>query len=209
LQFPLATNSATRAYYARLATINHGQLAADMRAVANDPSDPAALQRLSASSPYNNAHLRTTCTPTLLTGGDAENALPQEARATVNCRILPGVPAAQIQAQIANAIADPGIDVKPVEPAPTAPPSPTNPSLFATIGNVARQVWGHGIPVSAYMSAGASDSVFLRAAGMPSYVFNGIPYDVDDDRSHAPNERILVRSFHDSLQFDYLLLKSL
>ena len=59
------------------------------------------------------------------------------------------------------------------------------------------------------MSAGASDSVFLRAAGVPSYVFNGIAYDVNDDRSHAPNERILVRSFDESLRFDYLLLKSL
>lgn len=209
LQFPLATNSATRGYYAQLATVNTGEAAADMRAVAHNPPDPVALRRLATRSPYDNAHLRTTCVPTLLTGGDAENALPPMARATINCRIMPGVPPSQVQARIVQALDDPAIDVKPVAPAPAAPPTPIDPALFAEIGRVAQQVWGHVVPVSAYMSAGASDSVFLRAAGIPSYVFNGIAYDVNDDRSHAPNERILVRSFDESLRFDYLLLKSL
>ena len=100
LDFPLHTNSATRGYYARLATLYNGQTAADMRAVAHDPSDPAAMQRLATSSPYNNAHLRTTCVPTLLAGGDAENALPQMARATVNCRILPDEDPAAVPATV-------------------------------------------------------------------------------------------------------------
>lgn len=209
LEFPLTTNSASRAYFAQLATVNAGGAAAEMRAVAHDPSDPAALRQLAARSPYDNAHLRTTCVPTLLTGGDAENALPQIARATVNCRIMPGVPPSQVQARIVQVLGDAAIEVAPVAPAPTALPSPIDPALFGEIGRVAQRVWGRAIPVSAYMSAGASDSVFLRAAGVPSYVFNGIAYDVNDDRSHAPNERILVRSFDDSLQFDYLLLKAL
>ena len=209
LEFPFATNSASRAYFARLATINTGDIAAEMRGVAHDPSDPTALRQLAARSPYDNAHLRTTCVPTLLTGGDAENALPQVARATINCRIMPGDSPSQIQARIVQALGDSAIEVQPVAPAPTAPPSPIDPALFGEVGRVAQRVWGHAIPVSAYMSAGASDSVFLRAAGVPSYVFNGIAYDVNDDRSHAPNERILVRSFDESLRFDYLLLKSL
>ncbi|MBS0381858.1 MAG: M20/M25/M40 family metallo-hydrolase [Proteobacteria bacterium] len=209
LEFPLATNSASRAYFARLATVNTGNTAAAMRGVAHDPSDPAALRQLAARSPYDNAHLRTTCVPTLLTGGDAENALPQVARATINCRIMPDESPSKIQAQIVQALGDSAIEVQPVAPAPTAPPSPIDPALFDEVGRVAQRVWGHAVPVSAYMSAGASDSVFLRAAGVPSYVFNGIAYDVNDDRSHAPNERILVRSFDESLQFDYLLLKAL
>ena len=209
LEFPLHTNSATRGYYARLATLYKGQMAADMRAVAHDPSDPAAVKRLAASSPYNNAHLRTTCVPTLLTGGDAENALPQMARATVNCRIMPDEPPAQVEAKIKQALNDPQIVVAPVAPAPTSPPSPINKALFTHIGATAMAVWGHSMPISPYMSAGASDSVFLRAAGMPSYVFNGIAYDVNDDRSHGQDERILVKSYYQSLAFNYVLLKSL
>ncbi|AND69000.1 hypothetical protein ATSB10_15460 [Dyella thiooxydans] len=209
LEFPLHTNSATRGYYAQLATLYTGSTAADMRAVAHDPSDPAAMQRLAASSPYNNAHLRTTCVPTLLAGGDAENALPQMARATVNCRILPDEPPAQVEAAIRQALDDPQIEVAPVAPAPASPPSPIDPALFAQVARTAKAVWGHAMPVSPYMSAGASDSVFLRAAGMPSYVFNGIPYDVDDDRSHGQDERILVKSYYQSLDFDYRLLKNL
>jgi len=209
LEFPLHTNSATRGYYARLATLYKGQMAADMRAVAHDPSDPAAVKRLAASTPYNNAHLRTTCVPTLLTGGDAENALPQMARATVNCRIMPDEPPAQVEAKIKQALNDPQIVVAPVAPAPTSPPSPINKALFAHIGAAAKAVWGHSMPISPYMSAGASDSVFLRAAGMPSYVFNGIAYDVNDDRSHGQDERILVKSYYQSLAFNYVLLKSL
>ncbi len=209
LEFPLHTNSATRGYYARLATLYSGQLAADMRAVAHDPSDPAAVKRLAATTPYNDAHLRTTCVPTLLTGGDAENALPQMARATVNCRIMPDEQPAHVEAMIKQALADPQIAVAPVAPAPTSPPSPINKVLFAHIGEAAKAVWGHAMPVSPYMSAGASDSVFLRAAGMPSYVFNGIAYDVNDDRSHGQDERILVKSFYESLAFNDQLLKGL
>ena len=209
LEFPLHTNSATRGYYARLATLYKGPMAADMRAVARDPSDPEAVKRLAASSPYNNAHLRTTCVPTLLTGGDAENALPQMARATVNCRIMPDEPPARVEAKIRQALNDSQIVVAPVAPAPASPPSPINKALFARIGAAARAVWGHAMPVSPYMSAGASDSVFLRAAGMPSYVFNGIAYNVNDDRSHGQDERILVKSYDQSLAFNYVLLKSL
>lgn len=209
LDFPLHANSATRGYYARLATLYTGQTAADMRAVANDPADPAAMSRLAASTPYNNAHLRTTCVPTLLAGGGAENALPQMVRATINCRIMPDEPPARVEERIRQALNDPQIVVAPVAPAPSSPPSPISKDLFAQVAAAARAVWGRNMPVSPYMSAGASDSAFLRAAGMPSYVFNGIAYDVNDDRSHGQDERILVKSYDQSLQFNYALLENL
>ena len=107
-----------------------------------------------------------------------------------------------------QALADPAIVVARVAPVQPSPPSPVDPALFAHIATVASSLWGP-IPMSPYMSAGASDSIFLRAAGMPSYVFNGIAYDVDDDRSHGQDERILVSSYYQSLEFDYRLLKDL
>lgn len=208
LEFPLRSNAATRGYYATLAKDYLGALAADMRAVAREPSDPAAMARLAASSPYNNAQLRTTCVPTLLAGGHAENALPQVARATINCRLLPDEDPDRVDAMLKQAIADPAVELARVAPPPPSPPSPVDPALFAQITKVAHSMWGE-VPVSPYMSAGASDSVFLRAAGMPSYVFNGIAYDVDDDRSHGQDERILVDAYYRSLEFDYRLLKAL
>ena len=208
LQFPLHTNSATRGYYAGLAKLYSGNAAAGMLAASREPQDPEALTRLAATSPYNNAQLRTTCTPTLLKGGHAENALPQMAQATVNCRVLPDEDLAGVDLALKQALADPGIElVRVAEPKPS-PPSPVNAELFTRIAEAAKGVWSE-IPVSPYMSAGATDSVFLRAAGMPVYVFNGMPYDVDDDRAHGQDERILVASYYQSLQFNYRLLKAL
>jgi acetylornithine deacetylase/succinyl-diaminopimelate desuccinylase-like protein len=207
-QFPLQTNSATRGYYQGLASLYSGQVAADMRAAAAEPQDAAALARLAATSTYNNAQLRTTCIPTLLKGGHAENALPQMAQATVNCRVLPGEDLAGVEAALKQAVADPAIEFARVaEPTPS-PPSPVNPELFARIADVAKDMWNE-IPVSPYMSAGATDSVFLRAAGMPVYVFNGIAYDVDDDRAHGQDERMRVESYYQSLQVNYRLLQAL
>jgi acetylornithine deacetylase/succinyl-diaminopimelate desuccinylase-like protein len=207
-QFPLQTNSATRGYYKGLASLYSGQVAEDMRAAATEPQDVVALARLAATSTYNNAQLRTTCIPTLLKGGHAENALPQMAQATVNCRVLPGEDLAGVEAALKQAVADPVIEFARVaEPTPS-PPSPVNPELFARIAGVAKDMWSE-IPVSPYMSAGATDSVFLRAAGMPVYVFNGIAYDVDDDRAHGQDERMRVDSYYQSLQFNYRLLQAL
>ena len=207
-QFPVRTNSATRGYYAGLARLYSGSAAADMLAASREPQEPAALARLAAASTYNNAQLRTTCTPTLLKGGHAENALPQMAQATVNCRVLPDEDLAGVDLALRQALADPGIELARVAEPHPSPPSPVNAELFARIAEAAKAIWSE-IPVSPYMSAGATDSVFLRAAGMPVYVFNGIPYDVDDDRAHGQDERILVTSYYQSLQFNYRLLQAL
>ena len=207
-QFPLRTNSATRGYYAGLAKLYTGETAADMLAASREPQDQSALTRLAATSNYNNAQLRTTCTPTLLKGGHAENALPQMAQATVNCRVLPDEDMDSVDRALKQAIADPAIELARVAPPQPSPPSPVNAELFSRIGEAAKALWSE-IPVSPYMSAGATDSVFLRAAGMPVYVFNGIPANVDDDRSHGQDERILVNSYYQSLQFNYRLLQAL
>lgn len=206
--FPLHTNSATRGYYAGLSKLYTGEVAADLLAASREPQDPEVLARVAATSTYNNAQLRTTCVPTLLEGGHAENALPQMARATVNCRVLPDEDLAGIDAALKEVLADPGIELARVAEPQAGPPSPVNAALFAQIAEAAKGVWSE-IPVSPYMSSGATDSVFLRASGMPVYVFNGMPYDVDDDRAHGQDERILVQSYYQSLQFNYRLLEAL
>ncbi len=207
MQFPLRTNSVTRGYYTGLAAQNSGQTAADMRAIGHDPSDMAAVARIAASSINNNAQLRSTCVATMLEGGHAENALPAMARATVNCRLLPDEDLDSVDALLKKTVDDPAIAIARIAPPNLSPASPVDTALFAQIASVAATVWGP-IPVSPYMSAGASDSVFLRQA-MPVYVFNGIPVDVDEDRWHGQDERIGVAAFYQSLEFDYRLLKAL
>lgn len=206
--FPLRTNSATRGYFAGLAGLYSGSLADDMRAAASEDADPAALARLAASSTYNNAQLRTTCIPTLLQGGHAENALPQSAVATVNCRLLPDEDPDAVDRALRQAVADAAITIARVAEPQPSPPTPVDADLFARIAEAGRPLWGK-LPVRPYMSAGATDSVFLRAAGIPVYVFNGIAYDVDDDRSHGQDERIRVDSYYQSLEFTWQLLKAL
>ncbi|HEX8117733.1 MAG TPA: M20/M25/M40 family metallo-hydrolase, partial [Pyrinomonadaceae bacterium] len=103
--FPVRTNDTTRAYFGRMAAGETGQTAADMLAVARTPTDEAAAARLSASSVYYNALLRTTCVATQLQGGHAENALPQTARATINCRLLPEDNAADVEKTLARVLA--------------------------------------------------------------------------------------------------------
>jgi acetylornithine deacetylase/succinyl-diaminopimelate desuccinylase-like protein len=206
-EFPVRTNEVTRGYFAAMASLARTPAeAADMRAIAT--GDAAAADRLSVASALYNALLRTTCVATLLAGGHAENALPQMARATVNCRMLPDDDPAGVQKTLARVIADPNVEIAVVSPPVPSPPSPLDKQLFSAIDTVARQVWGP-VPIVPFMETGATDGLFLRNAGMPVYGISGIPYEVDDVRAHGKDERIFVRSFYQGLDFVYALIRAL
>jgi acetylornithine deacetylase/succinyl-diaminopimelate desuccinylase-like protein len=210
-RFPAQRNPVTRAYFQRVATFETGQLGADLRAVALPPEgrplDPAAVARLSAL-PFYNARLRTTCVPTRVTAGHADNALPQLAAAIVNCRLLPGETSAHVEQVLRGVIADPQVSVKAISSmtttAPTLPPA----KLLAIIEKVTSRFWP-SVPVLPTMSAGATDGRFLRAAGIPTYGVSGLFHDVDDNRAHGRDERLAVRSFVDGQAFTYALLQAL
>src|SRR5207244_2245240 len=104
-QFPVKLNEVSRAFFEQSAAIDTGRLAEDMRGVLKDPPDSGAVARL-AAVPFYNSKLRTTCVATMLEAGHAENALPQSARATVNCRILPGEPASEVEATLRRLAGD-------------------------------------------------------------------------------------------------------
>src|SRR5262249_22940763 len=124
--FPVQLSDVTRAYFERMSALETGPLAADMKAITRAPVDPDAAARLSRS-PFYNAQMRTTCVATRLEGGHAENALPQMARAVVNCRILPGQPAWEVEAALVKVLADPQISVTPLGQAHPTAPSPLLP----------------------------------------------------------------------------------
>ena len=210
-QFPFELNEVTREYFRREASIVGGQTGADMQAILQTPPDPEALARLSAI-PYYNARIRTTCVPTRLDGGHANNALPGMARANVNCRILPGHSPDEIETTLVKVLADSHIVVTHAPGLASSgipnPPSPLRPDLMAALSKVAGEMWP-GIPIVPVMDAGASDGAISRAAGLPTYGLPGLFMDVDDDRSHGRDERVRVASFYDGVDFYYRLVKAL
>jgi acetylornithine deacetylase/succinyl-diaminopimelate desuccinylase-like protein len=207
--FPARLNDVTRAYFQRMASLETGATAADMRAIAaaGKPLDDKAVARLSAT-PFYNARLRTTCVPTLIEGGHAENALPQRATATVNCRALPDESPAELQRTLAEVISDPQVKLEAVKPPDGGPPSPLLPELMTGLEHVTAQLWP-GVVVLPVMQPGATDGRFLRAAGIPTFGVSGLFRDVTDIRAHGRDERIPVRSFQESQEFVYRLLKLL
>jgi acetylornithine deacetylase/succinyl-diaminopimelate desuccinylase-like protein len=205
--FPVEVGPIARAYFERMAALTPGALAADMRAVAGARPDPAAADRLSRV-PYYNARLRTTCVPTQISGGHAENALPQAARATVNCRVLPGHRADEVVAALTTAIADPAVKIDVKHPLDPSPPSPLPADFLATIERAGAVVWP-GVPVVPILLTGATDGRFLRAAGIPTYGLTGLFVDIGDIRAHGRDERLLVTSFLEAQDFLYRVVLDL
>ena len=205
--FPAKPNDIVKAYFRTAAGTMPGAVAADMRKVASGSIDPAAIKRLSAY-PYYNAILRTTCVATMLEGGHAENALPQTAKATVNCRILPGEDPVAVERTLTRVIGDTAVVLAPIDTAKPSPPSPLRSDLFDVIAASVKATWG-AMPIVPTMSTGATDGLYLLNAGMPVYGFTGMFIATDDDREHGKDERILISSFDDGLDFTYDLLKRL
>jgi acetylornithine deacetylase/succinyl-diaminopimelate desuccinylase-like protein len=205
--FPVATSETTRGWFAKQAAFETGQVAADMLAISKLPIDQAVAERLSAN-PNRAARLRTTCVATEISGGHAENALPQRARASIQCRMFPSDTEAGVKAQLEKVIADPQIRLTVIAPATPAPDSPPDPILFGRIAKVVQAEWP-GVDIVPIMDLGASDSIFTRAAGIPSYALAAIWSDLDDNRAHGRDERIGQSDFYQGVEFAYRLMRDL
>jgi len=216
-QFPFESNEVTRAYFREMAATQSAQTAQDMLAILKTPPDQAAIARLDADPKYH-ATMRTTCVATRLDAGHANNALPQTARAVVNCRILPGHNREEVRRKLVEVLADPKIAVRYIDPAgqlldaaPTEPPPPKltlRPDIMSALAKTAQEMWP-GAPVIPEMETGASDGILTTAAGMPTYGISGVAIDFDDIRFHGRDERVRVQSFYDGLEFCYRFLKVL
>jgi acetylornithine deacetylase/succinyl-diaminopimelate desuccinylase-like protein len=220
-QFPVEINAVTRAYFEQMSSIErkrgNTQIADDMLAVLKSPPDPAAVTRLSESPRYNST-LRTTCVATMLSAGQAPNALPQFANANVNCRILPGHTQEETRQTLITVFAEPGVTVQYKDDGGTLFPvgtdrvSPTPPPLRADIFDPLKKVMAEmypGLPILPQMETGASDSIYTMAAGVPSYGINGVGIDTDDMRAHARDERVNIRSYDRGVDFYYRYLQAL
>ena len=205
--FPFQLNETTRAYFERTAGLVDPQVGADMRSIASPNPEPAAIERLSRTVRYN-VQMRTTCVATLLEAGQAINALPQTARASVNCRILPGTPAEEVQKTLLRVLADDSISLTPIGVPVPSPASPLNANILRTIERVSAEFWP-GIPVVPGMLAAATDGSFLRNAGIPTYGHSGLAVNSTDIRVHGKDERIPVKSFFEGHEYLYRVVKAL
>jgi acetylornithine deacetylase/succinyl-diaminopimelate desuccinylase-like protein len=203
--FPVRLNEITRAYFERSAQTVGGEIGAAMRAIVANPADAAAAAILSQDPRYN-SQLRTTCVATMLEGGHARNALPQRARGHVNCRILPDESPEDVQATLERVIASAKVTITALGRARNSPPSPLTPALMSHIERVTRELWP-GIPVIPTMSTGATDGVYLRTRGVPTYGVSGLFY--PETGAHGMNERVPAEAFYQGLEFMYRLVKSL
>ena len=205
-RFPVMLTDTTRAFFGKLADIDPGPQSADMRAIAQNPHDASAADRLSQSVRFN-ALLRTTCVATLISGGHAENALPQRARATVQCRMMPGDTAEHVQSTLVATLSDPKISVT-LDAAPiVSPESAPTPQILAKVAAVAHSMWPK-VPIVPTMATGFSDDRQTRNAGMPSYDSSGIWIDGDENRAHGRDERVGVQEFDESVEYTFRLMKA-
>jgi acetylornithine deacetylase/succinyl-diaminopimelate desuccinylase-like protein len=206
-EFPVHLTEVTTVFFQRSAAIVGGQDGSDMKALAPPNPDPQAVARLS-KTPLYNALLRTTCVATMLEAGHAENALPQMARATVNCRIIPGEDPAEVRRTLERVLGDPTLKVTASTNYSTSPVSPVRRDLMQVVEQITNDLWP-GVPVVPVMSTGGTDGTFLRIAGIATYGISGIFEDIDDVRAHGRDERLGVKEFYEGREFLYRLVKAL
>lgn len=205
--FPVVLNEVTTAFFERSAALQTGELATSMLGVLQSPPDPAAIAFLSRT-PFYNSRLRTTCVATMLEGGHAENALPQRAQATVNCRVLPGESIDSVHKTLETVIGDDQVVISRINSANPSPPSPLTAEVLGPIEEITETMWP-GVPVLPMMSTGATDGLYLRNAGIPVYGVSGLFHEIEDNRAHGQNERVRSDVFFEGQEFLYRLTKAL
>lgn len=206
-EFPPRLNAVTRAFFERITPMETPDVAAAIKALLAGHSDRDMLAPLTRRPEYN-AQIRTTCVATLLQAGHAENALPQSARATVNCRVLPDEPVENVQRALVRIIDDPKVAITPKGTAVLSPPSPLNPELMRAVAKLSAEMWP-SVLVIPIMSTGYTDSRWLRNAGIPAYGVSGLFSEPGRSGMHGVNEQVGVKELYDSKAFLYRLIKAL
>jgi acetylornithine deacetylase/succinyl-diaminopimelate desuccinylase-like protein len=204
--FPLKTNEVTQAYFRAMSKIEEPSIRADLAKAAD--GDPAAMERVARANTGWNATLRTTCVATQIEGGHARNALPQLAAANVNCRVLPEDKPEYVTATLQKVFAHEQVKVTATGEVSSGPPSPMRDDVMTAVSSLTNTLWP-GVPAVPMMVMGATDGLYLRRAGIPTYGVQGFFYDRDDIRFHGRDERLKVQSFYEGQTFLYELVKRL
>lgn len=206
-KFPVQASPLTRAFLGALGQITPGETGAAMRAFAADPTDASAIEVLRAN-PETVGTLGTTCVATMLRAGHAENALPQSATATVNCRIFPGEGAAATEAALKRVIGNDKVQFRLLTDVTESPASAVPDEVSAALRKVIDARYP-GLPIQPYMESGGTDGMHYRARGLATVAISGAASRPQDMFAHGLNERLSVAAFYGGLDHWYLLLKEL
>ena len=208
--FPVALNAVSKPFFEQTAKVEKPAMAAAMRAVSTNPKDAAAAAIVSKDARYASM-LRTSCVATRLGGGHANNALPQTATATVNCRIVPTSNIEEVKAMLTRVFADTGVKITMAATGESREkfgqaPNAVEAGLLNATTSLTKKMFGD-IPVIPTMSTGATDGRFLRTAGIPTYGVSGIFSTPGETNAHGRDEKLRVKSYYDGLDFLYELVK--
>ena len=206
-RFETMATPLTRSYLGAVGQKMPGELGEALRRWAEDPTDAAAIATIEKAPEYA-ATLHTTCVATMLEGGHAENALPQQASAAVNCRIFPGVEVDAVGAELLRVVDDPKLELK-VRGAPSASPiSEMSDEVRAAIEAEVHRRYP-GVPVSPYLESGGTDGRVYRIAGIPTHATSGIFMKPEHMFAHGLDERIPVAAFYEAIEHVHALAVSL
>ncbi|MCB2097568.1 MAG: M20/M25/M40 family metallo-hydrolase [Parvularculaceae bacterium] len=207
-EFPLMWNDITLRSFAVEAASADEETAAALRRFIDKPGDKKALKTLSKKTSIN-AVLRTTCVATMLKGGHAENALPQTATATVNCRVFPGVAVADVKDELARVVADPAVEFETLNEPVESPASTLTPEIEAAVVDAVKARFPDVVAVP-YMEAGGTDGLHFRRAGVPTFAVSSLFLKEDDEPNyHGMNENLRVDAFNAGLDHWSRIIKAL
>ena len=207
-KFAVQATPLTRSYFAALGQSVPGELGNAMRAFAENPEDPAAVATLQ-SNPETVGTLGTTCVATMLRAGHAENALPQSATATVNCRIFPGIGVEKTQAELARVIGNDNVSFKLMAEVTESPVSVLREDVRAAVAKSLAARYGKDIPIIPYMESGGTDGMHYRTLGYDTVAISGGASRSQDMYAHGLNERASVDAFYSGLDHWTIILKEL
>jgi len=206
-RFPVRWTEMTRDYFRVTGDKLGGALGAAMLRFADNPEDQEASDRLALESSYVGT-TRTTCVVTMLSAGHAENALPQSATATVNCRIFPGVPAADIEQTLKDIVDNDAIEFAALGDVTESPVSEMREDVLAAVSSAVYARYPD-INVIPYMESGGTDGMHFRRAGIPTYAVSGVFMNPNEMYAHGLNERVPIDSFYAALDHWSIILREL
>ena len=205
--FPVQYSDMTREFFRESGKQLGGELGQAMQDFAKNPSDKTASDRLEKESSYVGT-TRTTCIPTMLTAGHAENAAPQSATVTINCRIFPGTSVEEVKNTLREVVKNPAIEFVTLGQPTASPISELREDVTHAISKAVHARYPD-VSIMAYMESGGTDGMHFRAAGIPTWALSSVFMDPDEMFAHGLNERLPIKAFYDGLDHWTIILKEL